>query len=332
MQKASKTFNGDLMNTLKTWNNTSFTFDENNFKFLRSSVLLLKNAPELQEKINEAMLQTGRLMASKHFKIIAKNVFVYRQHLQKMESSLVIILRNEELIKKMGKMLSFEYVQQHVSAIHTRFKETLNMWNRCAAHANMLIDDLHYTLKNTNFNFEDDDFEIYENLVNIEKDIVYLFKEFSSFIQTMRETFPRYYFLSDMEVIEANAACVNLDYNFCMHLHKLFPNVAEVVHDSSDQANPLISALVSRNEVLVLDRVLRLRREGLHIFSTIEKHMQSSLRMEVISMISKNKMSEFLFNDHFFVTCQDEPEPNCQSCTYDSSYHWNFKFSDFYAY
>ena len=45
--------------------------------------------------------------------------------------------------------------------------------------------------KNTNFNFEDDDFEIYENLVNIEKDVVYLFKEFSSFIQTMRETFPR---------------------------------------------------------------------------------------------------------------------------------------------
>ena len=106
-----------------------------------------------------------------------------------MESSLVIILRNEELINKMGNMLSFEYVQQHVSAIHTRFKETLNMWNRCAAHANMLIDDLHYTLKNTNFNFEDDDFEIYENLVNIEKDVVYLFKEFSSFIQTMRETF-----------------------------------------------------------------------------------------------------------------------------------------------
>ena len=196
------------------------------------------------------------------------------------------------------------------------------MWNRCAAHANMLIDDLHYTLKNTNFNFEDDDFEIYENLVNIEKDVVYIFKEFSSFIQTMRETFPRYYFLSDMEVIEATAACVNLDYNFCMHLHKLFPNVVEVIHDSSDKENPLISALVSRNEVLVLDRVLRLRREGLHIFSTIEKHMQSSLRMEVISMMSKNKMSEFLIKDDFFVTCQDESDQTAKLVTYDSSYHW----------
>ena len=132
---------------LNMWKNTSFTFDENNFKFLRSSILLLKNAPELQEKINEAMLQTGRLMTSKYFKIIAQNVFVYRQNLQEMESSLGIILRNEELINKMGNMLSFEYVQQHVSAIHTRFKETLNMWNRCAAHANMLIDDLHHTLK-----------------------------------------------------------------------------------------------------------------------------------------------------------------------------------------
>ena len=149
----------------------------------------------------------------------------------------------------------------------------------------------------------------------------------------MRETFPRYYFLSDMEVIEATAARVNLDYNFCMHLHKLFPSVAEVVHDSSDQENPLISALESRNEVLVLDRVLRLRREGLHIFSTIEKHMQSSLRMEVISMMSKSKMSEFLIKRSFFCdVCQDESEPNCQSCTYYSSYHWNFKFSDVYAY
>ena len=269
-------------------------------------MLLLQNAAELQEKIDEAMLETGRLMTSKYFKIIAGNVSVYRQHLQGMESSLAIILRNEELISKIGNMISFEYVQQHVPAIYSRFNETLDMWNRCAAHSNMLIDDLHYTLKNANFNFEDEDFEIYENLVNIEKDTIYLFKETSSFIQTIRETFPRYYFLSDIEVIEATAACVHLDDNFCMHLQKLFPSVVEVIHDSSDKENPLISALVSQNEVLALDRVLRLRREGLHIFSTIEKHMQSSLRMEVISTLSKNEMTEILFKDDVFVTFQDE--------------------------
>ena len=36
--------------------------------------------------------------------------------------------------------------------------------------------------------------------------------------------------------------------------------------------------------------------------------MQSSLRMEVISIMSKNKMSEFLIKDDFFVTCQDESD------------------------
>ena len=83
--------------------------------------------------------------------------------------------------------------------------------------------------------------------------------------------------------------------------------MVEIVHDSSDQENPLISALVSRNEVLVLDRVLRLRREGLHIFSTIEKHSKILTSYGSDFNNVQEQDERISFNDDFFLSLQDEP-------------------------
>eukprot|EP00942_MAST-04A_sp_MAST-4A-sp1_P006642 g6642.t1 len=287
--------------SLNIWHETSFQFNNVHINDKGLSLLLLSNVEELKAKIDEGLVLTGHLMSSKYFDVISRDILHYRESIYNMDSSLTILLRNEKRLKRLGNMLSFEYASSQIPSVHERLKDTLKMWNRCAMHCNLLIDDLHYKLKNRNFNFEDEDFEVYESFVNIEKDIMSLTNETSSFVQEMRENFPRFYYLTNEEVIQAIASCINLDSKFEKYLQKLFPNVTGLKHDSTDDNNPIILSIESKHETLVLDRVLRLRREGLNIFSTLDKQMKSSIRAEVAKLGNLSQAELFSF-EKFLVT------------------------------
>ncbi|ORX42989.1 hypothetical protein BCR36DRAFT_361700 [Piromyces finnis] len=237
-ESASKEYSLEksLRNMMKDWDNVEFTF----ILYRDNSTLILSAVDDIQQQLDDQIVKTQSMRASSYIKPFESEVREWESKLLYSQETIDEWLKVQATWMYLEPIFSSEDIMQQMPVEGKNFKIVDASWKTIMKKC----DENHHVLVCTGIQ------NIKEEFINSNELLDQIQKGLNSYLETKRLLFPRFFFLSNDEMLEILSETKNPK-RVQPHLKKCFEGINSLEFDSNLNIHSLYS---SENEKLPLTK------------------------------------------------------------------------------